>query len=156
MGDIDDLIVDRQHGEQDIGLAAQEVTTYDENDITHGKDSIVPTRVVVWPPSESSELETSVENNYSQRKDQKTFIEEMTLNGSENVVKKKKNKKFTKKAKNSVEVMNMKNNKITASHQYNRNSLMELDAQILEIQRKFEADLDGLLDIYNQPVDHLP
>merc|ERR1719449_533154 len=72
---------------------------------------------------------------------------------AENIVKKRKNKKYTKKDK--VEEMNLKNSMKSSSsmsgrggHRYTRDSLIELDNQIMDIQTGFEAELESLIDMY--------
>jgi hypothetical protein len=77
----------------------------------------------------------------------KNFI----VNESENIVKRRKDKKI--KSSSRVEEMNMINKEVTksatnGSHKYSRNSLRELDAQIMDIQTQFESELDSLVDMY--------
>ena len=67
---------------------------------------------------------------------------------SENIVKRRKNKKTENKS--SIEDMNMKNTEksvTNGSHKYDRNSLRELDAQIMDIQTQFESELDSLIGL---------
>ena len=67
---------------------------------------------------------------------------------SENIVKKRKSKKSSKVAE-----MNQRNldqsNGLTATngsqYKYDRNSLRELDAQIMDIQSQFESELESLI-----------
>merc|ERR1719264_428452 len=71
---------------------------------------------------------------------------------AENLVKKRKTKKLMKKDK--VEEMNLKNSMRSAAnsnqggHKYTRDSLIDLDNQILDITTGFEAELESLIDIY--------
>jgi hypothetical protein len=74
---------------------------------------------------------------------------------AENLVKKRKTKKLMKKDK--VEEMNLKNSLRSAANtsnagpsrpKYARDSLIELDNQIMDIQTGFEAELESLIDIY--------
>ena len=68
---------------------------------------------------------------------------------AENLVKKRKTKKLMKKDK--VEEMNMKNSMRSAAnssqgrHKYTRDSLIDLDNQILDITTGFEAELESLI-----------
>jgi len=195
--DIDDLI-DRQHGEQDIGLiCAQErigqETFKEESNIrsneqsnqsvqkNYAQNNDIETKIVVWPPNSpsptipnsneilmqasniSSETERYASNSSSQQasvqksesfishqsQEQSTSAKNFIVNESENIVKRRKNKKTENKS--SIEDMNMKNTEksvTNGSHKYDRNSLRELDAQIMDIQTQFESELDSLIDMY--------
>ena len=70
------------------------------------------------------------------------------VNESEHVAKKKK----AKKNENSeVYSMNSKNTKASitnGSRKYERNSLIELDNQIMDIQSQFESELESLIGPY--------
>lgn len=186
--DLDDLITDREHTEQDISLAAEEVEVEPIGSS--------PSKVVVWPPaspspgalngasqatgnamvtnntvmsgsqmamsssvfqmSSSSMQGTSVtERKYQVTEpvspvmapahDARNFI----VSEAENLVKKRKTKKLMKKDK--VEEMNMKNSMRSATNssrsgpKYTRDSLVELDNQIMDIQTGFEAELESLI-----------
>ena len=52
--DLDDLITDREHTEQDISLAAQEVEDVNEQIYSNS-----PSKVVVWPPTTDSTNNTT-------------------------------------------------------------------------------------------------
>jgi len=194
--DIDDLI-DRQHGEQDIGLiCAQErigqETFKEESNIrsneqsnqsvqkNYAQNNDIETKIVVWPPNSpsptipnsneilmqasniSSETERYASNSSSQQasvqksesfishqsQEQSTSAKNFIVNESENIVKRRKNKKTENKS--SIEDMNMKNTEksvTNGSHKYDRNSLRELDAQIMDIQTQFESELDSLIGL---------
>ena len=68
---------------------------------------------------------------------------------AENLVKKRKTKKLMKKDK--VEEMNLKNSMRSAAnsnrggHKYTRDSLIDLDNQIMDITTGFEAELESLI-----------
>merc|ERR1712002_1404060 len=80
---------------------------------------------------------------------QSTSVKNFIVNESENIVKRRKDKK----SKNNVEEMNKINKEVSkkvsnGSHKYSRNSLRELDAQIMDIQTQFESELESLVDMY--------
>ena len=61
-----------------------------------------------------------------------------------------KKKKVKKSQNHDVLLMNKRNTQDTAmtngsSKKYDRNSLIELDAQIMNIQSQFESELEGLI-----------
>jgi len=196
--DIDDLI-DRQHGEQDIGLICQEEGANQENiqeDIRASEQSSqfvqnqevsntdADTKIVVWPPTSPSptipaatdnsvqvskmgnnEIQMQGSNSSSQQvsmQRSETFVSQQShsvqqsasvknfiVNESENIVKRRKDKKM----KSNVEDMNRINKEeskktTNGSHKYSRNSLRELDAQIMDIQTQFESELESLVDMY--------
>merc|ERR1712106_298199 len=77
----------------------------------------------------------------------KNFI----VNESENIVKRRKDKKIQNNS--NVEELNMMNKEVNksvsnGSYKYSRNSLRELDAQIMDIQTQFESELESLVDMY--------
>jgi len=192
--DIDDLI-DRQHGEQDIGLICQEEANEQEiieedsnlkslqsNQCTEEQsyNTNTGTKVVVWPPTspsptipnntessiQASTISTEHERQASSSSSQQVSIEKtetfashslqqtssaksFIVNESENIVKRRKSKKSESKV--NVEEMNEinKQKSVTSNgHKYDRNSLRELDAQIMDIQTQFESELDSLIDMY--------
>ena len=65
----------------------------------------------------------------------------------------KAKKKVKKSQSNDVVSMNKKNSQDSmtngTSKKYDRNSLIELDAQIMNIQSQFESELEGLIGPYN-------
>ena len=195
--DIDDLI-DRQHGEQDIGLICQEEGANQENiqeDIRASEQSSqfvqnqevsntdADTKIVVWPPTSPSptipaatdnsvqvskmgnnEIQMQGSNSSSQQvsmQRSETFVSQQShsvqqsasvknfiVNESENIVKRRKDKKM----KSNVEDMNRINKEeskktTNGSHKYSRNSLRELDAQIMDIQTQFESELESLVGL---------
>merc|ERR1719234_2159581 len=205
--DLDDLITDREHTEQDISLAAQEVEEVNEQLYSNS-----PSKVVLWPPTTDSTnnnttavaVDTTdttgmgnnatVTNNtmmngsqmamsssvfqmsssemsgtsVTERKYQLTepvlplassydgndhAAKDFIVSEAENLVKKRKTKKLMKKDK--VEEMNLKNSMRSAAnsnqgsrHKYTRDSLIDLDNQILDITTGFEAELESLIDMY--------
>jgi len=185
--DIDDLI-DRQHGEQDIGLICQEegneqpsqsivkTTGSLSQSMQRNEDenNDAATKIVVWPPAspsptipsvQESKLESAdygsssnshhtslqksssfVSQQQSHSVNKTTAVRNYIVSESENLVKRRKEKKS--KGKNSVEEMNKINAEKSGSHKYSRNSLRELDAQIIDIQTQFESELDSLVDMY--------
>jgi len=204
--DLDDLITDREHTEQDISLAAQEV-----EDVNEQLYSSSPSKVVLWPPTTDSTNNNTtavavdtrgqdttdttalgnatVTNNtvmngsqmamsssvfqmsscemsgtsVTERKYQVTepvlpvassydgnhAAKDFIVSEAENLVKKRKTKKLMKKDK--VEEMNLKNSMRSAAnsnqgrHKYTRDSLIDLDNQILDITTGFEAELESLI-----------
>ena len=200
--DMDDLITDREHTEQDISLAAQEV----EDEQLYSSS---PSKVVLWPPTTDSTNNTTalavdtrgqdttdttamgnatVTNNtvmngsqmamsssvfqmsscemsgtsVTERKYQVTepvlpaasydgthAAKDFIVSEAENLVKKRKTKKLMKKDK--VEEMNLKNSMRSAAnsnrggHKYTRDSLIDLDNQIMDITTGFEAELESLI-----------
>jgi len=167
--DIDDL-VDRQHGEQDIDLVFQDLpqpVAKDSNPIKTDDNKQNSFTTVEWPPrteSQSQFVESRTDNyvhntsvqNYSQNSASVNTTNQMSfkqssnyaVNESEHVAKKKK----AKKNENSeVYSMNSKNTKASitnGSRKYERNSLIELDNQIMDIQSQFESELESLIDVY--------
>ena len=199
--DMEDLITDREHTEQDISLAAQVV-----EDVTDMSGSS-PSKVVMWPPTTADESKAVAVNSYSNQgsdsraQGQATVTNKTVMTGSqmamtssvmqmsscemsgtsvtersyqvtepvlpavtpsakgfivseaENLVKKRKNKKYMKKDK--VEEMNLKNslkcqsnntnNSRSGPSKFARDSLIELDNQIQDIQTGFEAELESLI-----------
>merc|ERR1719239_1815234 len=89
-----------------------------------------------------------VASSYDGNHAAKDFI----VSEAENLVKKRKTKKLMKKDK--VEEMNLKNSMRSAAnsnqgrHKYTRDSLIDLDNQILDITTGFEAELESLIDMY--------
>ena len=203
--DLDDLITDREHTEQDISLAAHEV-----EDVNEQLYSNSPSKVVVWPPTTDSTNNTTAVAVDSRGQDStdmattgnSTVTNNTVMNGSqmamsssvfqmsscemsgtsvterkyqvtepvppvasydegghaakdfivteaENLVKKRKTKKLMKKDK--VEEMNLKNSMRSAAnsnrggHKYTRDSLIDLDNQIMDITTGFEAELESLI-----------
>ena len=202
--DLDDLITDREHTEQDISLAAQEVEDVNEQIYSNS-----PSKVVVWPPTTDSTNNTTamavdtrgqdtvdsvmgnatVTNNtvmngsqmamsssvfqmsscemsgtsVTERKYQVTeavppvsssyegnhAAKDFIVSEAENLVKKRKTKKLMKKDK--VEEMNLKNSIRSAANaskggqKYTRDSLIDLDNQIMDITTGFEAELESLI-----------
>ena len=203
--DLDDLITDREHTEQDISLAAQEVEEVNEQLYSNS-----PSKVVLWPPTTDSTNNnnttavavdttdtTAMGNNatvtnntmmngsqmamsssvfqmsssemsgtsVTERKYQLTepvlplasssydgnhAAKDFIVSEAENLVKKRKTKKLMKKDK--VEEMNLKNSMRSAAnsnqgsrHKYTRDSLIDLDNQILDITTGFEAELESLI-----------
>lgn len=167
--DIDDL-VDRQHGEQDIDLVFQDLpqpVAKDSNPIKTDDNKQNSFTTVEWPPrteSQSQFVESRADNyvhntsvqNYSQNSASVNTTNQMSfkqssnyaVNESEHVAKKKK----AKKNENSeVYSMNSKNTKASitnGSRKYDRNSLIELDNQIMDIQSQFESELESLIGPY--------
>jgi len=191
--DIDDLI-DRQHGEQDIGLICQEEGTQQQNiqiaeqssqslQNNGANTTDTETKIVVWPPtspsptipnatesslhasnnemqmqgSHSSSHHTSMQRSESFVSQQSHSVQQSSsaknfiVNESENIVKRRKDKKIQNNS--NVEELNMMNKEVNksvsnGSHKYSRNSLRELDAQIMDIQTQFESELESLVDMY--------
>ena len=209
--DLDDLITDREHTEQDISLAALEV-----EEVTDVSGSS-PSKAVVWPPVQDSETDSRTVAVNANRADNNAMGAAMVTNNTvmtgsqmamsssvmqmsssemsgtsvterryqvtepvppvatntargfivseaDNLVKKRKVKKLMKKDK--VEEMNLKNSMKSSAassrngHKYTRDSLIELDNQIMDIQTGFEAELESLigrsLQMILLPVDCLP
>ena len=94
----------------------------------------------------SMQKSESFVSHQSQSIQQSTSAKNFIVNESENIVKRRKNKK----SQNKIEDMNMKNTEksvTNGSHKYDRNSLRELDAQIMDIQTQFESELEGLIGL---------
>ena len=178
--DLEELI-DRQHGEQDIGLVCGE------------EQQVGPAKVVVWPPASPTPVVPSQDTVHQQQQQlreqqlqeqqlqqqqlheqylqhqqlqeqqlqeqqiqiqqqleqqQQSAVKNYIVSESENIVKKRKSKKSSKVAE-----MNQRNldqsNGLTATngsqYKYDRNSLRELDAQIMDIQSQFESELESLI-----------
>ena len=79
----------------------------------------------------------------------KQSVSDYVVNSQEQVSKKKKSKKTQNgHHANNVVSMNEKNKQNTMSNgsrKYDRNSLIELDNQIMSIQSQFESELDSLI-----------
>merc|ERR1719225_1719447 len=127
------------------------------------QDAITP---VEWPPRSAETqpqiIETRGDNymstqnsshqSYSQKSQSQMSFKQSSsnyvVNSEEHVSKKKK----AKKTQNSdVLLMNERNTQNTmtnGSRKYDRNSLIELDNQIMNIQSQFESELDSLIDVY--------
>ena len=179
--DIDDL-VERQHGEQDIGLIYQDqVNGNDSSQFYTNKSSKSVSRrqeeedrqessakVVVWPPANDIEnFDTANNNNnthynsdnitsqqfssknsmqVSQNFHQSSSVKSNIVNEAESLVKQRKAKKS--QTSDKVELMNKKNTeKTTNGFKYDRSSLCELDAQIMDIQSQFESELESLIGV---------
>ena len=175
--DIEDL-VDRQHGEQDIDLVFQDISTSNNvNKETNNNNAIYSTpnkpaeskqsvkTPVEWPPRSSDSqpqiIETQGDNYMAtqnsshqsyEHQSQTSFkqsVSDYVVNSQEQVSKKKKSKKTQNgHHANNVVSMNEKNKQNTMSNgprKYDRNSLIELDNQIMSIQSQFESELDSLI-----------
>ena len=174
--DIEDL-VDRQHGEQDIDLVFQDISTNNNNNNAIYSTPNKPSETkqqhngktsVEWPPRSSDSQPQIIEthgDNYmaTQNSSHQSFshqsqsfkqsVSDYVVNSEEQVSKKKKSKKTqnSQHANNNVVSMNEKNTQNTmtnGSRKYDRNSLIELDNQIMSIQSQFESELDSLIGPY--------
>ena len=168
--DIDDL-VERQHGEQDIDLVFQDISGREVNnnysaqaeDNKQEFSNDASYKAVEWPPKadyEASNIAESKTENFVQKSSSQSFTQnnvssnmnyKQTYNNedTENQSKKKKVKKSKE-----VTTMNQKNSSETkmtnGTRKYDRNSLCELDAQIMSIQTQFESELDSLIGPYTK------
>ena len=179
--DIEDL-VDRQHGEQDIDLVFQDISTNNNmkqqesnnnaiystpNKPAESKqqhNGISPPVAVEWPPRSSESqpqiIETKGDNNYQvtqnrshqqqsySQQSQMSFkqsVSDYVVNSEEQVSKKKKSKKTQNSNVISMNERNTQNTMSNGSRKYDRNSLIELDNQIMSIQSQFESELDSLI-----------
>ena len=180
--DIDEL-VDRQHGEQDIGLIYQDQVNGNEtsNSYTNKSNRSMtrrqederqesPAKVVVWPPPSDNQnnfennnnniVHDNVNNNSSQSQQfssqksmqmsqsfhQSSSVKSHIVNEADSLVKQRKAKKT--QSTDKVELMNKKNAEKTINgFKYDRSSLCELDAQIMDIQSQFESELESLIGV---------
>ena len=117
---------------------------------------------VQWPPRSSESqpqiIETRGDNyqvtqnrphqqSYSQQSQMsfKQSVSDHVVNSEEQVGKKKKSKKTQNSNVVSMNEKNMQNTMSNGSRKYDRNSLIELDNQIMNIQSQFESELDSLI-----------
>merc|ERR1711902_302151 len=119
---------------------------------------------VEWPPRSSESqpqiFETKGDNNhlvtqnrshqqqsYSQQSQMsfKQSVSDYVVNSEEQVSKKKKSKKTQNSNVISMNERNTQNTMSNGSRKYDRNSLIELDNQIMSIQSQFESELDSLI-----------
>ena len=198
--DIDDL-VERQHGEQDIGLIYQDQVNGQESNYnyTNKSNKAVSRRqeeeededrmdsaakVVVWPPANDGQNLDSANNNninhqqqqqqshnitsfssqqsqqshqtqqfssqksmqMSQSIQQSSSVKNHIVNEADSLVQQRRAKKV--QTTDKVELMNKKNaEKTTNGFKYDRSSLCELDAQIMDIQTQFESELESLIGV---------
>ena len=75
----------------------------------------------------------------------KQSVSDHVVNSEEQVGKKKKSKKTQNSNVVSMNEKNMQNTMSNGSRKYDRNSLIELDNQIMNIQSQFESELDSLI-----------
>jgi len=126
---------------------------------------------VEWPPRTESESQVlqSRQDNYAQQSYSHTNSVNTTNQMNNSIIQQQqssfsvfnkeadvqsaKKKKVKKSQNHDVLLMNKRNTQDTAmtngsSKKYDRNSLIELDAQIMNIQSQFESELEGLIDMY--------
>ena len=150
--DLEDL-VDRQHGEQDIDLVFQDISAKEEANNVSMKTEMNNNsyKAVEWPPKaeiDSREESYSAHKNFSSsnvNSSSNKISSQQTIVNNESQSRKKKVKKSKE-----VTAMNQRNLSETkmmtnGSRKYDRNSLCELDAQIMSIQTQFESELDSLI-----------
>ena len=183
-------LVERQHGEQDIGLVYQDQVNGQESSYNHTSKSNKSVsrrqeeeeeeeevdrqdsaaKVVVWPPANDNQNLDSTNNNitsfssqqsqqshqtqqFSQKSMQMTqniqqssSVKSHIVNEADSLVQQRRAKKVQSSEK--VEMMNKKNaEKTTNGFKYDRSSLCELDAQIMDIQTQFESELESLIGV---------
>ena len=180
-------LVERQHGEQDIGLVYQDQVNGQESNYNHTSKSNKSVsrrqeeeeeeeevdsaaKVVVWPPANDNQNLDSANNNitsfssqqsqqshqtqqFSQKSMQMTqniqqssSVKSHIVNEADSLVQQRRAKKVQSSEK--VEMMNKKNaEKTTNGFKYDRSSLCELDAQIMDIQTQFESELESLIGV---------
>ena len=180
--EIEDL-VERQHGEQDIGLIYQDQVngqaesnfnyTNKSNKSVSKRQEEEEAKVVVWPPASDGQNLDSVNSNNnitsfssqqsqqshqtqqfssqksmqtSQSIQQSSSVKSHIVNEADSLVQQRRAKKV--QTNDKVEMMNKKNaEKTTNGFKYDRSSLCELDAQIMDIQTQFESELDSLIGV---------
>ena len=179
-------LVERQHGEQDIGLVYQDQVNGQESSYNYTDKSSKEqeedrqdsaAKVVVWPPANDIQNLDSANNNtnqsiintsfssqqsqqshqtqqfssqtsmqMSQNIQQSSSVKSHIVNEADSLVQQRKAKKVQSNEK--VEMMNKKNaEKTTNGFKYDRSSLCELDAQIMDIQTQFESELESLIGV---------